>query len=50
MFLGSLGIIGGADGPTAVYMTTSVDSIVWTAGLLILAAAGIIWWRNRRSK
>ena len=50
MFLDSLGIIGGADGPTAIYVTSTVDSIVWLAGLLVLAAAGIIFWRNHRRK
>ena len=50
MFLDSLGIIGGADGPTAVFVTTTVDSVVWMAGALVLAAAGIIFWRNHRRR
>ena len=50
MFLSSLGIIGGTDGPTAVFVTTTVDSIVWMAGLLVLTAAGIIFWRNHRRR
>lgn len=42
---GSIGIIGGADGPTVIYTTGQVWRGALPAALLVLlaAAAGIIW-------
>lgn len=37
----SVGIIGGADGPTAIFVTTSHHGIPWY-GFLILALIGIV--------
>lgn len=37
----SIGIIGGADGPTAIYVTGSVGQTVLTAFLLLLAALAL---------
>ena len=46
----SLGIIGGADGPTAIFVT-SAGLRPW--GLLLLAAVfvgGFLWLRKRKKK
>ena len=37
----SIGIIGGADGPTAIYVTGSVGQTVLTSFLLLLAALAL---------
>lgn len=41
---GSVGIIGGADGPTAIFITTRIDPklilICWSVLLALLAAGG----------
>lgn len=45
----SIGVIGGADGPTAVFVTGSVWPAV--AGVLLLAAVmalGVLLWRRRK--
>ena len=47
----SVGIIGGADGPTAIYVATSSDRLIWDLVLLILLfLAVILWIRYRRNK
>ena len=52
----SLGIIGGADGPTAVFVSGPAGGLP-LAGLLLLAAALLalglglfLWWRKRKEK
>ncbi len=47
LFLNSIGVIGGADGPTAVFVTTSPDLILWTSVILTAAAFGIVAWRRK---
>lgn len=43
---GSVGIIGGADGPTAIFLTTSVpDWLTMILGLIVLAIGLFGWWR-----
>ena len=42
----SIGIIGGADGPTAIFLTGSSVGSLLMAGILIAAAAG--FWLHRR--
>ena len=46
----SLGIIGGADGPTAVFVTTSPDYVLYQIGisLLILCMAILGFYRLSR--
>ena len=38
----SIGIIGGADGPTAVFVTASVGSAWQMFGMILLLAVGIL--------
>lgn len=39
---GSIGIIGGADGPTAIFVTTSADSVLYQLGLVtVILVAGL---------
>lgn len=48
----SVGIIGGADGPTAIYVTASHYRMPWY-GFLILAVigvAGLVWCRKKRNQ
>lgn len=42
---GSIGIIGGADGPTMIITTAQVSWAAWLAAVFVLlaAAAGVIW-------
>lgn len=49
---GSIGIIGGADGPTAVFVTTNFSPLGWgVAGLLLLAViAGVVLFIRSRRK
>ena len=48
---GSVGIIGGADGPTAIIVSTSSDQLILDLILLIvLFAAVLLWIRYRRNK
>ena len=48
----SIGIIGGADGPTAIFVSYKLPDILWTiAGIaaVILVIIGIIlWFRHRK--
>ena len=49
----SIGIIGGADGPTAIFVTTSPDKLIWDLViLLILFAVVVFWiiWRRKKRK
>ena len=41
----SLGIIGGADGPTAIFVTTAPGGYDWLLWLLVLVMCGIGWWK-----
>lgn len=46
----SVGIIGGADGPTAIFLPASHSRMPWY-GFLILALigiAGLVWYRKKR--
>jgi len=46
----SIGIIGGADGPTAIFLAPPADgSLMMAAGVLVLLAAGI-WLYCRKKK
>jgi len=46
----SVGIIGGADGPTAIYV--SGEPLIWgiAAAAVILAAVGVVVYLCRRKK
>lgn len=46
----SVGIIGGADGPTVIYITGSFSPWLAVAAVLGLAAlaAALIFWKKRR--
>ena len=50
--MGSIGVIGGADGPTAIFIASPPDGWIWLLLLLAAAAAaGIgIWLFLRRRK
>ena len=41
----SLGIIGGADGPTAIFVTAAPRGYAWLLWALVLVMCGIGWWR-----
>jgi len=50
-----IGIIGGADGPTAIFLASPGDGSGWLWLLLILllgfligGLCGWLWWRKRR--
>ena len=43
----SLGIIGGADGPTSIFVAGSVD-VIWLAAAVVAAAAVIVWLIRRK--
>lgn len=45
-----LGIIGGADGPTRIYVTAGEPSPLWLLLILgiVLLVAGLVWLRHRR--
>lgn len=43
----SLGIIGGADGPTSIFVAGSVD-VIWLAAAVVAAAAAIVWLIRRK--
>ena len=48
-----IGIIGGADGPTQVYVSASPASPVWLLLLLAAAAAGALLfaiWKKKRKR
>ncbi len=48
----SIGIIGGADGPTAVFVTGDLTGLILTvigiAAAVILLTVGIILWFNHK--
>ena len=46
----NIGIIGGADGPTAVFVTSSPGGGWLIGGLVLLLTAGILFWTLRRNK
>lgn len=47
----SVGIIGGSDGPTAVFVTGGLDwPVIVLIAAGILAVAGVIFWLWRRWK
>ena len=41
----SLGIIGGADGPTAIFVTAAPRGYDWLLWALVLVMCSIGWWR-----
>ncbi|MBQ4550105.1 MAG: hypothetical protein IJA49_03310 [Oscillospiraceae bacterium] len=41
----SLGIIGGADGPTAIFVTAAPRGYAWLLWALVLVMCSIGWWR-----
>lgn len=51
----SIGIIGGADGPTSVFVSTTIsdgfssDTTFWI-GILILGLLGYFWFRRKKKK
>ena len=46
----SLGIIGGADGPTAIFVTTAPGGCDWLLWVLVLAMCLLGWWKLNRIK
>ena len=48
----SIGIIGGADGPTAIFVTTSGPDwdLICMAALLVIGVAGYWWLKHRKPK
>ena len=46
----SLGIIGGADGPTAIFVTTAPGGYDWLLWALVLVMCGIGWWKLNHIK
>ena len=47
----SIGIIGGADGPTAVFVTSKTGIPWWGFFLLVLfGVAGLLWLRKTRKE
>lgn len=43
----SIGIVGGADGPTAIFVAGSFD-FIWLAAAVVAAAAVIVWLIRRK--
>ena len=41
----SLGIIGGADGPTAIFVTTAAVGQRWILWVLVLVMCAVGWWK-----
>lgn len=41
----SVGIIGGADGPTAIFVTAAPPDYDWLLWVLVLVMCGIAWWK-----
>lgn len=48
MLASSIGIIGGADGPTAIFITANPSLIVGIGALCVVALAGLIWFLIRK--
>ena len=46
----SVGIIGGADGPTAIFVTSSPDWWVYAVGAAVIAAAIALIIRKKKKK
>ena len=46
----SLGVIGGADGPTAVFVTTSPGDFNWLLWALVLGMSILGWWKLSHCK
>lgn len=46
----TIGVIGGADGPTAVFITSPGVGFWAIAALVLFAAAGLILWVCHRNK
>ena len=49
----SIGIIGGADGPTAIFVTGGISWLAVAAGVVIAAAViagAVIFIKNRKNK
>ena len=46
----SIGIIGGTDGPTAVFIARSPGAGLLLGAVILLLAAGILWVVLRRKK
>ena len=40
-----VGIIGGADGPTAIFVTAAPDGFSWLLWVLVLAMCALGWWK-----
>ena len=40
-----VGIIGGADGPTAIFVTTAPGGVNWMLGAMVLAMCLLGWWK-----
>lgn len=53
LFGGSVGIIGGADGPTTILVSANASELAWTLAILAVAAAAAlafaIWRKKRKS-
>lgn len=44
-----IGIIGGADGPTAILITSSEDFFIWlAAGIAITCAVFFLLWKRKQ--
>ena len=41
----SLGIIGGADGPTAIFVTTAAVGYRWILWVLVMVMCAVGWWK-----
>lgn len=50
MEAGSIGIIGGADGPTAIFVSSEGRSFWWLLPVILLILAVVFWFLQRRSK
>ena len=46
----SVGIIGGADGPTAIFVTTTPGGFNWFLWALVLVMAVLGWWKLSHCK
>ena len=44
----SIGIIGGADGPTAIFVTGSVMPLIVGAAVILLAVAALVVFKKRK--